>query len=61
MNRIDYVIDSYAVIVVFFVFVVYAKVPMQKSYGSVSVPVKVIKILSITSRLTEVSNGWQLG
>ena len=54
MNRIDYVIDSCVAIVVFFVFVVYAKVPMQKSYGSVSVPVKVIKILNITSELSEV-------
>jgi len=32
-----------------------AKVPMRKIYGSDSVPEKVIKILSITSQLSEVA------
>ena len=52
VNRIDNVIGSFNFL--FFVFVVYAKVSMHKIYGSVSVPAKVIKILDLTSRLSEV-------
>src|SRR3989344_3506644 len=52
VNRIDNV--RLSIIEWFFRFVVYANVPMRKIYGSDSVPEKVIKILSITSGLTEV-------
>src|SRR3989338_10873520 len=46
VNRIDNV--RLSIIEYFSSFVVYAKVPMRKIYGSVSVPEKVIKILNIT-------------
>jgi len=46
VNRIDNV--RLSIIEYFSSFVVYAKVPMRKIYGSVSVPEKVIKIFHIT-------------
>ena len=52
VNRIDNV--RLSIIEYFSSFVVYAKVPMRKIYGSDSVPEKVIKILSITSEFYEV-------
>ena len=52
VNRIDNV--RLSIIEYFSSFVIYAKVPMRKIYGSDSVPEKVIKILSITSQLYEV-------
>src|SRR3989338_10564069 len=52
VNRIDNV--RLSIIEYFSSFVVYAKVPMRKIYGSDSVPEKVIKLLSITSGIYEV-------
>src|SRR3989344_5521484 len=58
VNRIDNV--RLSIIEYFSSFVVYAKVPMRKIYGSDSVPEKVIKILSITiisvNRIMEFDN-----
>ena len=61
MNRIDNV--RLSIIEYFSSFVVYAKVPMRKIYGSDSVPEKVIKILSITKIFRDLpkTSGFSLG